>query len=192
MHGIWLLRSIMRGLGTNLFWIYMRNALRSFNWMKTYIYRDFIQALLSSQRNSGQSAIPYFPHPIIAMARLLYVFFNPSSLTSFDVSIHSQQIKTYCFLKPFLMSMRLSQQPCFPAFLQVLNLHSGEEFITSIVILYVSFSCLNKILEGEKLGANVYLGSWFYIFSFGLFGTIAGSQSTMVVATVAEGDASMM
>lgn len=63
MHGIWLLRSIMRGLGTNLFWIYMRNALRSFNWMKTYIYRDLIQALLSSQRNSGQSAIPHFPPP---------------------------------------------------------------------------------------------------------------------------------
>lgn len=126
--------------------------------MKTYIYRDFFQALLSSQRNSGQSAIPHFPHPIIVMGRLLYVLFNPGFLTSFDESICSQQIMTHCFLKVFLVLMRLSQQPCFPAFLQVLSLLSGEEFITSIVILYVSFCCWNKITEREKSGANVLLG----------------------------------
>lgn len=85
--------------------------------MKTYIYRDLIQALLSSQRNSGQSALPHFPHPIIVKARLLYVLFNPGSLTSFGVPIRSQQITEHCFLKPFLVSMWLSQQPCFPAFL---------------------------------------------------------------------------
>lgn len=151
MHGIWLLRSIMRGLGTNLFWIYMRNALRSFNWMKTYIYRDFIQAFLSSQRNSGQSAIPHFPHPIIAMARLPYVLFNPSSLTSFDVSIRSQQITTYCFLKPFLMSMRLYQQPRFPAFLQV----PKSSFWGRIYNFYSYFICLFLLLKQNTWGRKV-------------------------------------
>lgn len=149
--------------------------------MKPYISRDFIQAPLASQRNSGQSVFLQF-HSHHCHGQTSLCPFNIGSFTSLDVSLHSQQ--DHSTLSPqTLFRFNVTATTIFSN----IRANSDSSFWERIYILHSYFVSLSiAVTKHLREKSKEQMLIWAHDFRYlGFNGeTLVRIQSTMVVEPV--------